>query len=109
MIPEIAVAGFIVTVLMAAFGIWKYIDTKLSQQRYEYTGKIDASLGIANLARSEVAAARLEVAEKYVTKQGMQEQTQAIMHALEGVAKRIDGLNERLDRVFEARTARRTT
>lgn len=58
--------------------------------------------------RNDLAAHKLHTAETYVTKAGMQEQTNAIMHAIEGVAKRIDGLNDRLDRLYEPKTARRT-
>jgi hypothetical protein len=36
----------------------------------------------------------------------MQEQTSQIMRAIESVANRIDGLTERMDRVFEQKTTR---
>lgn len=57
--------------------------------------------------RDELAAHKLHVAETYVTKAGMQEQTTQIMKAIEGVGNRIDGLHERLDRAFESKPARR--
>lgn len=84
--------GFFVGVFGAIFGVWKYVD-----------GKIGA-------VRDELAAHRLHVAESYVTKAGMQEQTAQIMRAIEGVGNRIDAFGERLDRVFESRsTSRRTS
>ncbi|RWO08243.1 hypothetical protein [Mesorhizobium sp.] len=58
----------------------------------------------------DLAAHKLHVAEHYVTKTGLAEQTTQIMKAIDGVADRLDGVNQRLDRVFEQpKTARRTT
>jgi hypothetical protein len=82
--------GFFVGVFGAIFGVWKFVD-----------GKIGA-------VRDELSAHRLHVAESYVTKAGMQEQTAQIMRAIEGVGNRIDAFGERLDRVFEQRTSRST-
>lgn len=87
---ELAVGGFILTLFGFAFGVWKYIDSQ-----------------IVNV-RAELAAHKLHTAESYVTKAGMSEQTSAVMRAIEGVAKRIDGLNERLDRTYESRPGRRS-
>ncbi|MDW9500279.1 hypothetical protein CN198_19020 [Sinorhizobium meliloti] len=83
--------GFFVGLFGAIFGVWKYVD-----------GKIGA-------VRDELAAHKLHVAESYVTKAGMQEQTAQIMRAIEGVGSRIDAISERLDRVFEQRSSRRTS
>lgn len=57
--------------------------------------------------KDDLAAHKLHVAETYVTKAGMQEQTAQIMHAIDGIGKRIDGISERLDRAFESKPARR--
>jgi hypothetical protein len=51
--------------------------------------------------RDDLASHRLYVAEHYVTKAGLAEQTTQIMKAIDGVADRLDGVNQRLDRVFE--------
>ncbi|RWN51371.1 MAG: hypothetical protein EOS04_24165 [Mesorhizobium sp.] len=60
--------------------------------------------------RDDLAAHKLHVAEHYVTKTGLAEQTTQIMKAIDGVADRLDGVNQRLDRVFEQpKTTRRTT
>jgi hypothetical protein len=53
--------------------------------------------------KDDLAAHRLHTAETYVTKAGMQEQTAQIMHAIDGIGKRIDGISERLDRAFESK------
>jgi hypothetical protein len=60
--------------------------------------------------RDDLSAHRLYVAEHYVTKQGLTEQTTQIMKAIDGVGDRLDGVNQRLDRVFEQPkpSARRT-
>ena len=51
--------------------------------------------------RDDLSSHRLYVAEHYVTKQGLTEQTTQIMKAIDGVGDRLDGVNQRLDRVFE--------
>lgn len=97
--PEImAVVGFIVMLFGAIFGIWKYLDGKLTSARKETD----------SVAR-DLAAHKLHTAETYVTKAGMQEQTSQILRSIEGVGNRIDGLNERLDRLYEARPAGRAS
>lgn len=59
-------------------------------------------------AQSELASHRLHVAETYVTKAGMSEQTAQILKSIEGLGGRIDSLHERLDRAFETRPAPRS-
>lgn len=58
---------------------------------------------------ADLAAYKTHVAEHYVTKAGMQEQTAQLLRAIESVGSRIDSLNERLDRAFETRPSRRAT
>ncbi|TIL94665.1 MAG: hypothetical protein E5Y73_11190 [Mesorhizobium sp.] len=66
--------------------------------------------GVIGKVRDDLAAHKLYVAENYVTKTGLAEQTTQIMKAIDGVADRLDGVNQRLDRVFEQpKTARRAT
>lgn len=54
-------------------------------------------------AARELAAFKTHAAEVYATKDGMQRQTDSLLRAIESIGSRIDGLNERLDRAFEAR------
>ena len=91
------VVGFFITVFGSIFGVWKYLDGKLTANRKD-TEKV----------AHDLAAHRLHVSESYVTKAGMHEQTSQIMKAIEGVGSRIDGLGERLDRLYENQP-RRTT
>lgn len=91
------VVGFFITVFGSIFGVWRYLDGKLTANRKD-TEKV----------AQDLAAHRLHIAETYVTKAGMHEQTSQIMKAIEGVGSRIDGLGERLDRLYENQP-RRTT
>lgn len=58
---------------------------------------------VGEQAQKDLALFRERAAEVYATKDGMQRQTDSLLRAIESVGNRIDGLNERLDRVFEAR------
>ncbi|THK38098.1 hypothetical protein EHS39_11440 [Ensifer sp. MPMI2T] len=83
--------GFFVSIFVAIFGVGKYVA------------------GAIGSVRDELARHKLHVAESYVTKAGMQEQTSQIMKAIESVGNRIDGLHERLDRAFERTANRRSS
>lgn len=104
-----AVVGFIVMLFGALFGIWKYIDGKLTATRTAAEAKADAAAALASLARQELSEHKLHVSETYATKAGMQEQTAQLLRAIEGVGNRIDGLHERLDRAFERPVSRRSS
>lgn len=97
-----AVVGFIVMLMGFLFGIWKYIDGKLTTVRAECATKIDAVAALATMARSEISDQRLHASETFATKTGMQEQTNSLLRAIEGIASRIDGLGERIDRMWES-------
>lgn len=89
---------FIITVFGAVSGVWWRVENKVK-------GAEDK----ADKATGDLASYKTHVAETYVTKAGMQEQTAQIMRAIEGVGSRIDAISERLDRVFETRTSSRRT
>lgn len=57
--------------------------------------------------KDELAQHRLHCSEVFATKAGIESQTMQIMKAIEGVAARIDSLNDRLDRLYESKPARR--
>lgn len=57
----------------------------------------------------DLAAHRLEVAQSYVTKAGMQEQTMQIMKAIDGVSGKLDHLNGRIDGLMQPKTTRSRT
>jgi len=103
-----AVVGFILLLFGQAFAVWKYVDSKIAAVRTEASQKADAAQTTGTLAIAQLAEYKTHVAESYVTKQGMAEQTAQIMHGFDMIGKRLDGLTERLDRVFESKPARRS-
>ncbi|WP_245520202.1 hypothetical protein [Mesorhizobium sp. M00.F.Ca.ET.217.01.1.1] len=52
-------------------------------------------------AQRDLAAHKLEIAQNYVTKAGMHEQTAQLLRAIESIGNRIDTISERIDRAFE--------
>ena len=100
--PELmAVVVFGITVFGVLFGMWRYVDGKIEKAKIDASTIASAANALAGLTRQELAEHKLHLAETYVTKVGMQEQTSQIMKAIESVGNRIDGMNERLDRAFE--------
>lgn len=99
-----AVAGFVIVLFGALFGVWKYLDSKLSSIRTTAETKADAASGLASLTRQELADHKLHVAEHYVSKQGHREATEQIMDAIGSVKASIDGTNQRIDRLWEERS-----
>lgn len=94
-----AAVSFFIGLLGFVAGIWWRIE-----------GKVKAAEDKAGKVAEDLALHRLHTSENYVTKAGMQEQTAQIMRAIEGVGSRIEGLTERMDRVFEQRpTGRRSS
>ncbi len=87
---------FIITVFGAVSGVWWRVESKVK-------GAEDK----ADKAAGDLASYKTHVAETFATKAGLQEQTAQLLRAIEGVGNRIDGLHERLDRVFEQRTTGR--
>ncbi|KRA58155.1 hypothetical protein [Rhizobium sp. Root651] len=96
-----AVVGFFVMLFGFIFGLWKYIDAKISAAKTEASSAASAAGAMASLAREELAQHKTHVAETYATKAGMHEQTTQLLRAIEGVGNRIESINERLDRAFE--------
>jgi hypothetical protein len=66
--------------------------------------------GMIRKNTDDLAAHKLHTAEAYVTKQGMAEQTDRIMKAINDVGTRVetrvDGLGARLDRFYETQPTR---
>ncbi|PJO48910.1 hypothetical protein [Brucella pituitosa] len=98
--------GFIVMLFGFLFGLWKYVEGHIKAVRTETETKADAATALATSTRQELSDYKLRAAETFVTKAGMQEQTSQIMRSLEAIGGRIDGLTERIDRVFEQKTTR---
>lgn len=104
-----AVGGFFVMLFGFIFGLWKYVDSKIGAARKDGADAAGAATALASLAREELAAHRLHVAETYITKAGMRETTEQIMEAISGVKQAVDHMTVRVDRIVESqprRTAR---
>lgn len=99
---------FFLTVAAAGWGIWWKIDGRVEKVEKAAGERIKAVEDKAGKDAADLASFRVHAAETFATKAGMQEQTAQIMRAIEGVGNRIDGVHERLDRVFEQRTSRTT-
>lgn len=97
----IAVIGCFIAIITFIFGVWKYVDAKLKEVRTEANTGVAAASGLAALARQELADHRLHTAETFVTKAGMQEQTNQIMRSIEAIGDKIDKVNDRIDRWVE--------
>ena len=83
-----AVVGFMLTIFGAIGGFW-----------FKLHGGIERN-------KEELAAHKLHVAEAYVTKAGMSEQTAQIMKAIDNVGVKIDRTNDRLDGLMQPKTSR---
>jgi hypothetical protein len=101
--------GFFVSLFLAIFGVWKYLDGKLGAVRAEASAQASSATALASLAREELAAHRLHVAETYITKQGMREATESIMEAISGVKQAVDHMTVRVDRIVENQPKSRAT
>lgn len=100
---------FFLTVSGALWAIWWKIDAQVKAGKVDAMVRADAAHALAALARQEISDLRLHAAETFATKSGMQQQTEQMLRAIEGVASRIDGLNERLDNILLQRpTTRRS-
>ncbi|WP_267550412.1 hypothetical protein [Rhizobium rhizogenes] len=94
------------TLSFAAFWkIWSLID-KVKTDAMDEAEKLDQELSDMKAAHADF---RTHIAETYVTKAGMQEQTGQLLRAIESVGKRIDGLNDRLDRLYDSPAPGRRT
>lgn len=108
--PEImAVVGFFVMLSATLWGIWWRIEGKVKEAKDSAQATASAAQALAALARDELASHKLHAAETFATKAGMQEQTAQIMRAIESVGNRLDGVHERLDRLYEHPPTRRAT
>jgi hypothetical protein len=96
-----AVGGFFVLLFGFFFGLWKYVDTKITAARSDAVGTASAAQALASLAREELASHRLHVAETYVSKSGLREQTEQIMGAIGAVKDAVDQMTLRVDRIVE--------
>lgn len=97
--------GFIILVLGFVTGAWVRIEAIVTRARTESLAAAQIAANRAEVTASALAEHRLHVAETYVSKVGLREQTERIMAAIEGVGGQVSHLNERIDRVIEGQPA----
>ena len=108
MSPEImAAVGVFILVSGTLWGIWWKIDGAIQRAKSDALQAAQLAAMKADVLASSLAEHRLHVAEVYVSKQGLREQTEQIMAAIKGVSDTLAHVTERLDRVIEGRAAPR--
>lgn len=111
----ISIGTILVVIGMLSGGLW-FLWSRIDGAKKEASLRAEAAHALASTTKAELAEHKLHVAEKYVTKEGMSEQTDRIMKAINDVGTRVetrvDGLGARLDRFYETQPssprARRT-
>lgn len=100
----IGIAGIVV----AAFAVWWQIESRVEKAKTaayykvdEANTKIAAASALAGTAREELASYKTHVAETYVSKAGMREQTEQIIGAIKEVKSDVHGINQRMDRIVD--------
>lgn len=73
------------------------------QSSIEIEKKLDGVHSLLLLLEKQLAEYKVHVAEHYVTKQGMAEQTDRIMKGLADLGGRLDGVGARLDKLYDDR------
>jgi hypothetical protein len=99
---------FFMSVAGAGWGIWWKIDGKVTSSRTEAAAHSAAATALASLAREELAAHKLYVAEHYVSKAGLRETTEQILESISGVKAAVDNMTLRVDRIVENQGKPRT-
>lgn len=89
-----------------AFAVWWRIEGRVKEAKAEASLKADAAGAKADLVGVQLAEYKLHVSETFATKQSMTAGFEAVTKSINDVGNRvenrIDGMNERLDRVIEA-------
>jgi hypothetical protein len=92
-------AGFIL-------GIWWRVEAKISAAEEAASQRALGAQTKADTAAADLAVYKIHVAENYANKDGVTRQFDAVSKSItefgDRMEKRLDGMNERLDRVIEA-------
>ena len=98
--------GVIISAAGLIFAVFGWFYKLIGDAKRDAGLRAEASSALAGSVRDELSAHKLHVAETYVTKAGMQEQTMQVMKAIDGVAGKIDHLNGRIDSLMKPITSR---
>lgn len=99
--------GFLLALFGAGFGLWKYFEGKIERAKSDAALAVGAVKVSLSETQRELSAHKLHVAETFVTKQGMSEQTAQIMAAINGVSGKLDHLGGRIDALYSSKPASR--
>jgi ABC-type nickel/cobalt efflux system permease component RcnA len=100
--------SFIVTVLVAAFGVWWKIQVTRNEDRREIDQKIHSAAAQSMLVAQQLAEHKTHVAESYVSKLGFRETMETVSQTLQTININLTHLNERIDRVIDNQNGARS-
>jgi hypothetical protein len=102
----VTVGGFLIALIGMGFGFWKYFEGKIERTRSDANLAVGAVKMKVDENAKELATYQRHVAESYVTKAGMQEQTMQILKAIDGMSGKLDHLNGRIDGLMKPASTR---
>lgn len=94
---------FVLAVLGAIAGLWWRVEAAIKTAKAEAMLRAESAAALASLAQQQLGEHKLHVAETYITKAGLREQTEQIMSGVAAVKASVDQLNQRMDQVIENR------
>lgn len=106
----VELVGFVFLVCGVAAAAWFRVEASMRALKADMTVAIGAVSARAELTAAHLHEHKLHVAETYVSKAGLREQTDRIMGAIEAIGGQVKHVSDRLDRFIEGHptTARRT-
>ena len=84
--PWFQVLGVLVSIAVVIGGVWWKLQNQITQNQ--------------SIADQRLYEFKIQIAEQYVTKTGLTEQTDRLMREIEGLGIKIDRTNERMDQAF---------
>lgn len=101
----------LITIIVTVVGVVTWL-VRLESRVGSNAKTLDAVHALTVLTQNQLAEYKTHVAEHYVTKQGMNEQTDRLMKAVNDVGSRVESIGARIDNFYAnpptTRTTRRT-
>lgn len=99
------IIGFFLLVSGALWGVWWRIEGKVKEAKTDVSDAAARGIFMATMARDELSAYKLHVAESYVSKSGLRESIEPIMDAIQGVRGAVEHLGGRMDSLYQPGTS----
>jgi len=99
--------GFVLALMTAVWAVWWKISGLVEKGRTDAISTALLAQTKADILQTALHEHKLHVAETYVSKSGLREQTEQIMTAIKDVGTHVHTINERLDRFVEGQAGRR--